>query len=220
MGRLSKRDALLLEALFCALPLVYYLLRLPSMPETVPVHWNAAGEATRYAARFSFDTILSCFIGYMGLLLGRGLRAVFRDKSSENHAAVERIMAWNEALLCLLFTGMAFYFTYSLSASQEPGDGFILKLGAAVIALTLIAVGNQLPKLKRNPLSGARTRYSMSSDAAWYRTQRYAARVLLLCGAALLIITLLPVASPNASLISTAAALVIPVILIAAYRPK
>ena len=69
MGRLSKRDALLLEALFCALPLVYYLLRLPSMPETVPVHWNAAGEATRYAARFSFDTILSCFIGYMGLLL-------------------------------------------------------------------------------------------------------------------------------------------------------
>ena len=102
MGRLSKRDALLLEALFCALPLVYYLLRLPSMPETVPVHWNAAGEATRYAARFSFDTILSCFIGYMGLLLGRGLRAVFRDKKSENHAAVERIRAWNEALLCLL----------------------------------------------------------------------------------------------------------------------
>lgn len=133
MGRPSKRDALLLEALFCALPLVYYLLRLPSMPETVPVHWNAAGEATRYAARFSFDTILSCFIGYMGLLLGRGLRAVFRDKKSENHAAVERIMAWNEALL---------------------------------------------------------------------------------------IITLLPLASPNASLISTAAALVIPVILIAAYRPK
>ena len=77
-----------------------------------------------------------------------------------------------------------------------------------------------LPKLKRNPLSGARTRYSMSSDEAWYRTQRYAARVLLLSGAALLIITLLPVASPNASLISTAAALVIPVILIAAYRPK
>ena len=129
MGRLSKRDALLLEALFCALPLVYYLLRLPSMPETVPVHWNAAGEATRYAARFSFDTILSCFIGYMGLLLGCGLRAV----SSENHAAVERIMAWIEALL---------------------------------------------------------------------------------------IISLLPLASPNASLISTAAALVIPVILIAAYRPK
>lgn len=129
-------------------------------------------------------------------------------------------MAWNEALLCLLFTGMAFYFTYSLSASQEPGDGFILKLGAAVIALTLIAVGNELPKLKRNPLSGARTRYSMSSDAAWYRTQRYAARVLLLSGAALLIITLLPVASTEASLISTAAALVIPAILIAAYRPK
>ena len=132
-------------------------------------------------------------------------------------------MAWNEALLCLLFTGMAFYFTYSLTASQEPGDGFILKLGAAVIALTLIAVGNQLPKLKRNPLSalsGARTRYSMSSDEAWYRTQRYAARVLLLSGAALLIITLLPLASTEASLISTAAALVIPVILIAAYRPK
>ena len=43
MGRLSKRDALLLEALFCALPLVYYLLRLPSMPETVPLPGRRRG---------------------------------------------------------------------------------------------------------------------------------------------------------------------------------
>ena len=40
MKRLTDREVLILELIFCGLPLVYYLLRLPFMPETVPVHWN------------------------------------------------------------------------------------------------------------------------------------------------------------------------------------
>ena len=52
MKRLTDREVLILELIFCGLPLVYYLLRLPFMPETVPVHWNASGEADRFAGRF------------------------------------------------------------------------------------------------------------------------------------------------------------------------
>ena len=52
MKRLTDREVLILELIFCGLPLVYYLLRLPFMPETVPVHWNASGEADRLAGRF------------------------------------------------------------------------------------------------------------------------------------------------------------------------
>ena len=74
MRKLTDREVLILELIFCGLPLVYYLLRLPFMPETVPVHWNASGEADRFAGRFCFDTVLSGAIGYFGLLFGIGLR--------------------------------------------------------------------------------------------------------------------------------------------------
>ena len=56
MRKLTDREVLILELIFCGLPLVYYLLRLPFMPETVPVHWNASGEADRFAGRVWFGT--------------------------------------------------------------------------------------------------------------------------------------------------------------------
>lgn len=222
MRKLSDREVLVLELIFCGLPLVYYLLRLPFMPETVPVHWNASGEADRFAGRFSFDTVLISGIGYFGLLFGVGLRKQVRSftaaQPGQNTEIVERIMKWTQALMCLLFTGMAFDFVYSTGEAGRHGAGFLLKLGAAVIALTFMAVGNLMPKLRRNSLSGARTKYSLSSDEAWYKTQRYAGRVMLITGAVLLLVILIPVVSATAAAVAVLAAMVVICAAIASYR--
>ena len=222
MKRLTDREVLILELIFCGLPLVYYLLRLPFMPETVPVHWNASGEADRFAGRFSFDTVLISVIGYFGLLFGIGLRkmicSVSKSESEQNTQTVERIMKWTQAFMCLLFTGMAFNFVYSSGAGSTLDSGFLLKLGAAVIALTFIAAGNQFPKLRRNSLTGARTKYSLSSDEAWHKTQRYAGRVMLCAGAALLLITLLPMVSGAATIAAAIAAMAVVCAAVAAYK--
>lgn len=222
MRKLTDREVLILELIFCGLPLVYYLLRLPFMPETVPVHWNASGEADRFAGRFSFDTLLISVIGYFGLLFGVGLRKLVRSftaaQPGQNTEIVERIMKWTQALMCLLFTGMAFDFVYSTGETGKQDAGFPLKLGAAVIALTFIAVGNLLPKLRRNSFSGARTKYSLSSDEAWHKTQRFAGRVMLSAGAALLVITLLPMVSGTAAIAAALAAAVLSCIAVAVYK--
>lgn len=222
MRKLTDREVLILELIFCGLPLVYYLLRLPFMPETVPVHWNASGEADRFAGRFSFDTVLISVIGYFGLLFGIGLRkmicSVSKSESEQNTQTVERIMKWTQAFMCLLFTGMAFNFVYSSGAGSTQDSGFLLKLGAAVIALTFIAAGNQFPKLRQNSLSGARTKYSLSSDEAWHKTQRYAGRVMLCAGVALLVITLLPMVSGAAAIAAAIAAMAVVCAAVAAYK--
>lgn len=222
MKRLTDREVLILELIFCGLPLVYYLLRLPFMLETVPVHWNAAGEADRFAGRFSFDTVLISVIGYFGLLFGIGLRkmicSVSKSESEQNTQTVERIMKWTQAFMCLLFTGMAFNFVYSSGAGSTLDSGFLLKLCAAVISLTFIAVGNLLPKLRQNSLTGARTKYSLSSDEAWHKTQRYSGRVMLCAGAALLLITLIPMVSGAAAIAAALAAMALSCIAVAAYK--
>lgn len=222
MRKLTDREVLILELIFCGLPLVYYLLRLPFMPETVPVHWNASGEADRFAGRFSFDTLLISVIGYFGLLFGIGLRKLVRSftaaQPGQNTETVERIMKWTQALMCLLFTGMAFDFVYSTGETGRQDAGFPFKLGAAVIALTFIAVGNLLPKLRRNSFSGARTKYSLSSDEAWHKTQRFAGRVMLSAGAALLVITLLPMVSGAAAIAAALAAAALSCIAVAVYK--
>ena len=122
---------------------------------------------------------------------------------------VERIMRWTEAAECLLFTGIALHGVIRTCSGESTDNGFIMKLGAAVVALVLIAAGNQLPKLRRNSVSGARTKYSLSSDEAWYKTQRYVGRALMLAGATLLIVTLMPFITAGMACAATLAALVV-----------
>lgn len=222
MRKLTERDILILELIFCGLPLAYYLLRLPLMPETVPVHWNASGEADRFAGRLSFDMLFTSVTGYLGLLFGIGLRrlicSISKSESQQNAATVERIMKWTQAFMCLLFTGMSLYFINCTALAEEPGPDFLWKLGFAVLGLVLATVGNTLPKLRRSSLSGARTKYSMSSDEAWQKTQRYAGRVMMICGAALCAVCLLPPATGKAAALAAAAALVAVTVLVVGYR--
>ncbi|HIS97186.1 MAG TPA: SdpI family protein [Candidatus Scatomorpha pullistercoris] len=222
MRKLTERDILILELIFCGLPLAYYLLRLPLMPETVPVHWNASGEADRFAGRFSFDMLFTSVTGYLGLLFGIGLRrlicSISKSESQQNAATVERIMKWTQAFMCLLFTGMSLYYVNHITLSKTPGSDFIMKLGGVVIGLVLIVTGNQLPKLRRNGTSGARTKYSMSSDEAWQRTQRYAGCVMILAGVALLAVSLLPSMTTGAAAAAIAAALIAVVVPVVLYR--
>lgn len=208
--KLSARDVLRLELIFCALPLFYYLLRLPLMPDSVPVHWNFSGEATRYAPRFSFDMLFISLLGYLGLLLGAVLRKLIcLISDAQNRRTVLHIMRWNEALMCLLFTGMAAYDVNCISLCTAPGPDFVLKLSASVIALAFIILGNIMPKMRRNSISGVRTAYSLSSDEAWYRTQRHVGRVMLVAGCLLLVAALLPVVTGTAALLATGLCVVV-----------
>lgn len=222
MRKLSDRQVLALELMFCTLPLAYYLLRLPLMPEQVPVHWNASGEADRFAGRFSFDMLFTAALGYLGLLFGIGLKrmicSISKTETSQNEEAVERIAKWTQAAMCLLFTGMSAYFIGCTALAEEPGSDFLWKLGTAVVGLVLAGVGNMLPKLRRNSLSGARTRYSLSSDEAWYKTQRYAGRVMLLSGAALFLVSLLPMVTGEAAALAALAAFAVMTVLTVSYK--
>lgn len=218
--KLSAKDVLRLELLFCALPLFFYLLRLPLMPDSVPVHWNFSGEVTRYAPRFSFDMLFISLLGYIGLLLGAALRKlVCLISDAKNRRTVLRIMRWNEALMCLLFTGMAAYDVNCISLSAAPGQDFVLKLSASVVALVFIILGNIMPKLRRNSISGVRTAYSLSSDEAWYKTQRHVGRVMLVSGCLLLAAALLPVVTGTAALLAAAACVAVICAAAVCYRP-
>ena len=69
----------------------------------------------------------------------------------------------------------------------QPWPGRIL---GAMVGVFLIATGNQLPRLRPNPVWGIRTRQTLSSDDLWRRVHRLGGyiRVLMglgLCAAAL-----------------------------------
>lgn len=200
------------EAIVSAAPLVYYLLLLPELPERVPTHFGPDGTADGFSGRFSAGSLAVCLIGYVGMLLGAGVSrfcsSLYDGETERNRDVGKRILTLNEAVLCLFFTIMALYNVSLWRGGGDLDDGFLLKLGVAVFALVLMVTGNLLPKFEFSRNSGARTKYSLSGEKAWSKTQRFAGRVLMLAGAALLVITLLPMVSAGAAVIAAVAAVV------------
>ncbi len=193
--RLSERDLLICEIIICALPFFYYAMIFTHLPAEVPIHFDVNGLADRFVSKLSFDVFLLCALGYLGILVGAGLKKIVvglsRHEAQDNVEVSKKIITYTQAGMAVFFTIMAMYFLSVLQKSLLPDAAHIIRAGFLVISIVLMACGNLLPKLRKNKLAGVRTSYSLSGDDEWMRAQRFGGRVLLLGGTAMLLVSLL-----------------------------
>jgi uncharacterized membrane protein len=75
----------------------------------------------------------------------------------------------------------------------------LITLGAGVL---FILMGNLLPKLRRNPIAGARLPWAMQDDATWVKTQRVAGWSFIILGLVLVCLWQLPGYVPLAAMLA------------------
>ena len=99
-------------------------------PDTIPVHYNFAGEVDRFGSKYE-NLIWPIFTISMG---------------------------------AMKFTGIA-------------------------IGILLVILGNIMPKMRRNAMFGLRTKWSMTNDSVWQKSQRFGGIASVLCGLAMIVIS-------------------------------
>ncbi len=180
-----------------ALGFVLTAVFLAVAPDTVPVHYNFAGELDRMGSKYEYllfplNTLL------MGAFLL--LTAKLVGKSKEPGAAMgEKICLVSAAGMTALFNGMTVFFLWKALSYRDgappavpalPGvDG--MRVATAALGAALTALGNFMPKARRNQIYGVRTRWSLSSEEAWRKSQRFGGFASVAAGAALLVLSLL-----------------------------
>lgn len=85
----------------------------------------------------------------------------------------------------LLFNALTVYFLYTDFRQVEdlgsvPVD--LMQLVFTLVGLMLIGVGNIAPKLRKNSVIGFRVPWSMKSERAWKKCQRFSGLVSILTG--------------------------------------
>ena len=58
----------------------------------------------------------------------------------------------------------------------------VMRLTVMAIGVTLMILGNFMPKARRNSFYGLRTGWSLYSDEVWQKSQRFAGHTSVLCG--------------------------------------
>ena len=173
-------------AIICPLAViaVVALSRLPAGFQ-LPVHWNAAEEADRFA-----DAGYALF---MPVVLSAGLSALF--------AVLPRIeplqdrMSGSAALLDACWTGLLALMLLVQLTVAAPAFGLVLPSTVilAGLGVLLIAIGNALPKSRPGFFVGIRTPWALIDTDNWIATHRLGSRTTMAAGAIIVAIAVLPI---------------------------
>jgi uncharacterized membrane protein len=150
-----------------------------SLPERIATHFDLHGTPNGWMDRAWGTWALQGF----GLVLWAALRlsAYWLPTSSGWRERAHKSPMAAVAMLSALLLGAIGTFVVWNALHPEASRGVILSalLGAYSIALSVV-----MPRIRRNPLVGVRTSFTMSSDENWARTHRVASYAFAVAGLA------------------------------------
>ncbi|MRX83263.1 SdpI family protein [Eggerthella guodeyinii] len=167
------RAVFILVALNLAMAAAFLAL----MPDQVPVHFGANGDANRIGSKYEH-------LWFPALALVFGLGLAFTAKRSDPRDGGKLLKA-DIALLALLAMFSIYVYANAFPDGGSPfsADFFNVSRGGALIAgIAFIVCGNVMPKSDRNGSFGVRTPWSLSNDEVWRKSQRFGGYAMIVAG--------------------------------------
>ena len=163
----------LLINVLTALPVAAAIVAMCFAPDSVPMHYNTAGEADRWGSRWSL--LLYPLIALIMRLVMAGLsKLVSKDKNGESYVGYMSIATIG---VILTFDILALYSIYVAVVPGVAMDSAAVNermCQAAVIAtgICLIPVGRDLRDIPYNKNVGIKTKWSLANAQPALRRQR------------------------------------------------
>ncbi|WP_375394308.1 SdpI family protein [uncultured Sphingomonas sp.] len=174
----------------------------------LPTHWNAAGEADRFA---DADTALFLPVA-LTIVISLTMVALpqmepLQDRLSGSAPLLKATWGGLLAMMALIEVMVA-----------APAFGFALPATTSLVGIGLLfaVIGNALPKSRPGFFVGIRTPWTIADPANWIATHRLGARTMVAGGAILVAGALLPIA-PQARAVLTVSAIGLAIVPPVAY---
>lgn len=188
--------------LLLAADIAYGFLIWPSMPEIVPTHWGISGQPDGYGPSWIIA------LGLPATTLAIYALQLFLpliDPRRRNYALFEGTLRAVRWLVALLMIGLHFVLV-RVSLGDDMDVDFVVRLG---IALLFTLLGNQMGRMRQNFFIGIRVPWTLSNEDVWNRTHRFAGRIWVVGGLAMIAAAFLPTPIGNAVLAAIAVVLVV-----------
>ena len=163
-------------------------------PETVPVHWNIAGEVDRYVSRFEGAFVLPIVVTAMYLLF---LFIPLIDPKKEKYQQFQNVYHIFRYILILIM-----WVIYLIASFNGLGYNIRVEIWIPLtIGVLFLILGNYMGKIKSNWFMGIRTPWTLSNDEVWNKTHRLGGKLFMLMGLLLMLSPVLPWQSLTLTLI-------------------
>jgi immunity protein, SdpI family len=156
-------------------------VRWGSVPDQIPVHWNAAGDVDGYAGRFVGLLLLPIITAGLYFLLKFIPRIDPANRNYESFAGTYLLVR------VLLTVYMAFIYVVTNLAIGREETVPVGELIIGAVGVLFIVLGGAMGKFRPNWFAGIRTPWTLSSKRSWVKTHRLGGRVFIAAGVAALL---------------------------------
>ena len=150
------------------------LILYPSLPDSIPIHWDSSWRVDGYAAKWAAIPIALfplAMVLFMKVLPKIDPKRRNYDKFGDAYAVVT-------AALCVLLIA-ATWLSAAVALGVEFNVGLVLPLlGGAV----LLVLGNFMPQFRQSYFLGIRTPWTLSNAEVWRKTHRLGGLLFCMLG--------------------------------------
>lgn len=173
-----RKDSIISIITSILILIIFNILFYDKMPAELPTHWNFRGEVDKYSSRFDAMVLTQGVLVIMNAVLLFMLDNDPRNKKQNNF-----VMTISKLTLPLLML-VIYIITIMSGFGREVKVSTILPI---FIGLLIIAIGNYLPKIKRNYTMGIKLPWTLNSDENWRRTHRLGGICFVIIGLCLIL---------------------------------
>jgi uncharacterized membrane protein len=161
----------------------------PRVGDDIPIHWGIDGQPDGYGSPLVGLLILSATVFLLPLFIAAVQRLDPRREHLERSMpSIARLLVAISAFMALLHAlVIQSAFTHEMPSMRGLAGG---------MGLLMIVLGNELPKLRSNHVTGIRTSSTLSSERVWHRTHRVGGLVVAAGGVVIVMGALLLPSTP------------------------
>ena len=178
--------------LVAVIPAVLTCIVLQFMPDTIPMHYDLAGNIDRWGSKTE-ELVFPAVILLVTLFWHLMIRA-FEKKAEKAKTEKEQMEARSNAKLlsivgismAVMFGAMHYFSLYSsyieANTASTKAAVDIARVSCVLCGFLFIVLGNFMTKTKINSTVGVRTSWSMYNDTTWRKSNRFGAVSFIAAG--------------------------------------
>jgi uncharacterized membrane protein len=137
---------------------------LPTLPEQIPIHWNAKGEIDGYGPKYS-SLILACVPALIYLLMTYMPKIDPKKENYKKHSKAYSIITASTVIIFIVLHWITILAALNLINRVD----FFVKL---LVAILFVILGNYMTQLRFNYFTGIKLPWTLASETVWKKTHR------------------------------------------------
>lgn len=156
-----------------AILIIFNALFYSKMPAELPTHWNFQGQADDYGSKFHAMVTIQGFLVFMNLFL-----CFMLDNDPKNERQNNFLMTLSKMSMPIMMI-VIYVITILAGLGKDINTSVIISI---LMGILFIAIGNYMPKIKRNYTMGIKLPWTLNSDENWRRTHRFGGLCFIFMG--------------------------------------